>query len=140
MKLYIDSNIIISYLKSEFGGVTKAQSIRVKDFLSNSSMKKFTFIFSDLTYFEIKKIAYFSEQEVNGLMKKFKINIEEVKTDKETFEKAEKVKQEIKIHYPDNIHVALALKSKANAIITWNLKDFLKAKKLIKVLTPSDLN
>jgi len=136
MRFYLDSNILITYIKSEFGGVTKAHSIRTKDFLVKTSVDKDVLILSDLTFEEIEKITYLTRKEIKELLNKFQIRHEETETTKETIEKSKQVKKDCRIHFPDNIHVALAIQSKADYMITWNQKDFNKTKKLIENKTP----
>jgi hypothetical protein len=42
------------------------------------------------------------------------------------------------VHYPDSLHVAFAIKSNCDCIVTFNLKDFSPAKELIKIFSPSE--
>ena len=137
--LYVDSNVLISYIKSEFGGVTRAQVIRVKDFLSKCSLSDYELVLSDLTLNEIRKIAYLEEDEVKQLLSGFGIKFKIETTTKGTIELSRVIEKKTGIHRPDSIHVALAVQSKSDFIITWNIKDFVKANIFVKSITPDQL-
>jgi predicted nucleic acid-binding protein len=139
MRLYIDSNVIICYIKQELGGLIKAQVIRTKDFLIKCKNERHILIFSDLTFKEIRKIAYYSQEEVEELLKQYDIPFETIHSNQERIRKSKIRGQEMGVHYPDSLHIQLAIDSKADAIVTWNIRDFENAEKLIKICSPTDL-
>jgi len=139
MRLYVDSNVILSYIKQELGGLIKAQVVRTKDFLINCQKERHIIIISDLTLKEIKKIGYYSQEEVEELLKQYDIIFEIIESNEERVKKAKRIEQEMGVHYPDSLHIQLALDSKADAIVTWNLKDFESAEGLIPIRSPADL-
>jgi len=139
MRLYVDSNVILSYIKQELGGLIKAQVVRTKDFLINCQKERHIIIISDLTLKEIKKIGYYSQEEVEELLKQYDIIFEIIESNEERVKKAKRIEQEMGVHYPDSLHIQLALDSKADAIVTWNLKDFESAEELIPICSPADL-
>ena len=139
MRLYVDSNVILSYIKQELGGLIKAQVVRTKDFLINCQKERHIIIISDLTLKEIKKIGYYSQEEVEELLKQCDIIFEMIESNKERVRKAKGIEREMGVHYPDSLHIQLALDSKADAIVTWNLKDFESAEGLIPIRSPADL-
>lgn len=138
LRIYIDSNVIISYIKSEFGGITVFQANEVKNFFWKCFEKEHVLVLSDLTLFEIKKKVYYSQLELLNLINEFELEYELIKENKEDYEKANQIQRSTKIHYADARHVQLAISSKSDCIITWDLKDFKKVKKLIAVKTPAE--
>lgn len=140
MRLYVDSNVIISYLRSEFGGLTKLQFYKVKEFLSACKIRGHVFIISDLCSKEILENAYSSREEIEEMLKTLGIKFEAVRTAPATAARAREILRSTGIHYPDNIHVQLAVEAKSDAIVTWNTRDFIKAKKLVPCLRPDELS
>ena len=138
MRLYIDSNVLICYIKQELGGITQAQAIRTKEFFVKCRKEKHILIISDFALTEIQKAAYYSREEVEEFLKNFEILFEVIKTNRETREKSNSILR-TGIHRPDNLHVQLAVDSKAEAIVTWNLRDFKKAEDIICCYSPADL-
>ncbi|MFH0986512.1 MAG: PIN domain-containing protein [Candidatus Micrarchaeota archaeon] len=139
MRLYIDSNVLISYIKGELGGVTKAQFYRVKEFLESEEFREDIFILSDLVLDEVNRKAYYSQIEIEELLTKFKINFEFALANENTKIKAKEIERLTGIHWPDSFHVQLAIDSKSDVVITWNTLDFIKADRLVRCLTPEQL-
>lgn len=139
MRFYIDSNVLISYIKQESGGFLRFQAERTKDFLMLSGKLKHTLILSDMTYTEIQRIAYLTQGEVDEVLHASDISIETVCSSKDDAQKAWGMEMETGTHYSDCLHTVLALKSRADSIITWNIKDFERASKSIAIRTPEEI-
>ncbi len=139
MRLYIDSNVLIGYFKDELGGLTQAHMIRVKEFLEQCESGGHIVILSDLVFDEIEKHAYHNEREVLDFLDSFDLKSIVIYGSDEDYQKAKEIGKSTGIHFPDNLHVQLALRSKADAVVTWNIKDFEKVKGIIDVFRPSEL-
>jgi len=138
MRLYVDSNVLICYIKQELGGLIKAQAIRTKEFFVKCRKEKHILIISDFALTEIQKAAYYSREEVEEFLKNFEILFEVIETTREIKEKSNSLLR-TGIHRPDNLHVQLAIDSKAEAVVTWNLRDFKKTENIIRCYSPADL-
>lgn len=136
-RVYLDSNVFISLIRSEIGKPFKPMCQYTEEFFLLCK-NNYCIILSDLTQNEINKITYLSKKEIIEFMKNYNITIAEVKTGKTDKAKSNKIR-ELGIHYPDSLHIALALKAKADCIVTWNIKDFEKAAKLIESKEPTEL-
>jgi len=64
MRLYVDSNVIISYINQEFGGKFEVMNYRVEQFFAICIEDKHKLIISDLTVKEISAHTYLSKNEV----------------------------------------------------------------------------
>lgn len=135
-RYYVDTNVLLSHFNSEVGGITKIQMKRAKDFLEKCAKENHKFILSDLTLKEAEKNSYLTEEEIEQSLKNIGIDIILTETTLPDKKKADKIERETDIHYPDSLHVQLALKTDADIIVTWNEKDFKKAKHLIEPVEP----
>ncbi|MBN2127657.1 MAG: PIN domain-containing protein [Candidatus Diapherotrites archaeon] len=138
MKLYLDSNVFISFIKEE---VDKALNFRYVDsanFFALCRNEKHELIVSDLFFKEVEKIIHLNKQDViEELVNRRNIKI--------YFANKKPVKEQILIivnryavHFSDSVHIATAIENNAKFIITWNKKDFIKANQLINSFTPEE--
>ena len=137
MRYYVDSCVIISYLKQEFGFRYQLQYTRVKEFFAKCHEEGHTIVLSNLTFKEVLKNAYTKENEIEKLFTELRIPYEKVVDSRDIQNKSIQIERE-GVPYPDSKHVAFALFSNSDCIITWNIKDFFKACKHIPSLTPLD--
>lgn len=134
-RYYIDSNIVISYFKSEKGGYTKIQHKRVEELLEKIEKENIDIVLSDLFMKETaKKLKYNTKKEILDLFKTTKVI--QAKTKERDLEKAIQLEKNRGIHSPDSVHVAIAKRLNSNYIVTWNMKDFEKTKDIVKPATP----
>lgn len=137
MKVYVDSNVLLSYFKREFGGLTQAQTIYTESFLINCANNSHKITLSDLTFYEIQKNCYLNQKEVEEILSRLGIGLTLVETTKSDVKKAEEIGRMTGIHYPDSLHVRLAIKSRSSMIVTWD-NDFQNVTRLIRVCKPSE--
>jgi len=137
-KCYVDSNVLLSYFKRELGGITQIQMIRTEEFLVNCSENSHKLVLSDLTFDEVHNNGYLTQDEVEDILDRFGVNFMTVDTTQTDVNKARDIGRRTTIHWPDSLHTRLALKSKSNVIVTWNMRDFQKVARLIDVCKPDE--
>jgi len=142
MRLYVDSNVIISYINQEFGGKFEVMDYRVEQFFAICIEDKHKLIISDLTVKEISAHTYLSKNEVLDFLEGIGLDvgyIEYLPQKKRHIRDHIRKRKEIqRVHRPDDLHVAFALEAKADCIVTWNKKDFEPVEKLIDVYSPDE--
>ncbi|MFH0954800.1 MAG: PIN domain-containing protein [Candidatus Micrarchaeota archaeon] len=134
MRVYLDSNVFISFVKSEIDGAFNLRFVQAEDFFSFCRGKKIGIVLSDHFLFEVAKIAFSDKKSVEKLFLCLGVSVEFVKD--ASSEQAKIVSQKTGIHRADAVHVAAALESNCNAIVSWNKKDMEKAGRLISCFTP----
>ncbi len=139
MRLYLDSNVFISFIRCEIGKGFKLMELKSIDFFDSLIESNHELVLSDLFFYEIEKVIHYSKKEVISFFKKKRINVKIVCFKKNYFSELKKWGF-IKIHRQDRVHFFLALKSNSDSIIAWNLKDFTPAKKFINVMEPKALD
>ncbi|MEW6295669.1 MAG: PIN domain-containing protein [Candidatus Diapherotrites archaeon] len=139
MRLYLDSNVFISLVREEING---SLNILFKDtelFLSICSKKNFSLLLSYWFFKEIEKSVFLQKEEVVELLKSnYAVLIQEIKRGKGYYLEMKNIARETGIRFGDALHIAIALDSKADLIVSWNKKDFLKARSLINCLNPKE--
>ena len=137
-RVYLDSNVFISFVREEIDLALNARYLETERFFAFCKKEKHVLIISDWFLQEVKKVicldkkAVFEEFERLGVAADFineKIDLGHVY----------KISKETGLHYTDAAHVSIALENKADFIVTWNLKDFEKAGKLIKCFSPNGI-
>ncbi|MDD3160123.1 MAG: type II toxin-antitoxin system VapC family toxin [Candidatus ainarchaeum sp.] len=133
MKIYLDTNVFISLLNEEIGFNFRGLNIEARDFFEKIKFKH-TICISKLFLEETQKILFINFDQIYKELNKRNIRFKEVGHAKqETLTKF----ASLKIHYPDFIHAAIAFEN-CDCIVTFNLKDFEKAKPFILILSPTD--
>jgi predicted nucleic acid-binding protein len=117
MKIYVDTNIFIDFVKED---ESKRRFIYTYDFFRKGWKCKFELIISDWTRSELSR--HVKEEDLNLLLNEFKSKnkLHFITHTKEETTKA-KNKNE---HWQDELHLMLAIKSKADMIVTRD-KDFI---------------
>jgi len=135
MRLYIDSNVFISIIREE---VSTGRSLfaEAKSFFEKVAIQEDTVIISWLCIKEVQKITKISENDLLDLIKSKNLKVEFAEKTKfiqtSTYE-------EMGIHFPDSLNVAIAIQEKCDCIITFNAKDFEPITGKIMVLEPNQL-
>ena len=132
MRLYLDSNVIISLFKEEIGHNLRPLYQEAESFLEKIKIEKDILIISTLAIKEINKICKTQMEDVDSYLKEHKILFEYVQ--KKDFLKTSSFESR-GIHLLDSLHIAIAIANKCDAIITFNKKDFDKQDQ-IAVLEP----
>lgn len=134
MKLYLDSNVLISFLRSEIDRAFNLRFTQTEDFLLLCKSLKIEIVISEFVIFEVKKIIFLEKKDIIEFFEF--LEIKEEYANAVPVEKALEISKKIKVHLTDAIHIATAIESNCNSIITWNKKDFEKASTMIKNYTP----
>ncbi|MCX6803515.1 MAG: type II toxin-antitoxin system VapC family toxin [Candidatus Diapherotrites archaeon] len=134
-KIYLDSNVFISLMKKEIGFGQRGLFVEAEQFFVRVKKTGSVIVLSNFLLSEVESVSFYSKSDVLNLLSGFGIDFEEYNAS--GFVEHKKI-SDLGIHYPDSFHVALAIISKCDCIVTFNLRDFLPAKKLINVLSPED--
>ena len=137
-RIYLDSNVYISLVREE---IDKAFNLRFKDaelFLSLCRKEEIILILSYLFFDEIKKVVGLKRKDIIEFFKNYGIKIEIFYSKKDYSTKVSEIYSNFNLHYPDSLHVAIAIDTDSDLIVSWNKKDFIKTNSLIKCLTPKE--
>lgn len=139
MKLYIDSNVLISLVRGEITRNIKLLYHETEKFFEFCKRDEISLVISELFLREVKSnIGLNNYEEILEYFNSiFKIKYEcvlfsaEVKARGKEFES-------MGIHFPDSVHAAFALNTGCKYLVTWNKKDFLPIENLIRVISPDE--
>lgn len=134
MRLYLDSNVFIAVIRSEVDGAFNPRGLQSEDLFSVCRANKIELVLSDIFLAEIKKKTHFNLNDVNDFFDGIKVKIHWVRT--ASSKHSLQISQQTGIHFLDAVHVANAIESGCESIITWNKKDFEKTGKLISFFNP----
>lgn len=136
MRLYLDSNVLISYVRDEMDHAFNLQYKDCEEFFSLCRTAKLELVISELFLQEVKKIVSLEKKDIEELFDLLGIQIVLFgETDKR---KAIQISKETGIHEGDATHIVNAVESDSYCIITWNKKDFGKASRIISCYTPNE--
>ncbi len=142
MRLYTDSNVVISYINQESGGKFEVMDYRVGRFFAVCIEDKHRLIISDLTVREIADHTYLTDDEVIDFLGGLGLDVEYVEY---LPQKKRLIRDCIRknagiqgVHRPDDLHVAFSLEAKADCIVTWNKEDFEPVETLIRICSPDE--
>lgn len=134
-RIYLDSNVIISLVCEEVGAGLKGLFVEARDFLEIVAKNNHLLVLSDLFFYEVKRRTLFERNEVLKYLQELSVNVEIFKAKKKPFLKNIEEKG---VHYPDSLHVGLALQANCDCIVTFNTKDFEVVSNMIKIKDPAD--
>jgi predicted nucleic acid-binding protein len=107
--IYVDTNVFLDYLQQRSSKYLDYQGFAVNLFNRTLSCE-FTLLVSDITLFEIKKVISLPESFLKDILHKVKfVN---------TVSKHKQKSKEISIHFPDNLHCAIALIEGCHLIVS----------------------
>jgi len=125
-KIYVDSNVFISYWDREYGR-------NISDFLEYYSAEvfrrtiscEFKLVISELTLREIRRILRLDEETLYASLNEYRElgKLEILKISKYTWAKAEEIAKRGESHVTDIAHALVAKEADA-LLVTWNLRDF----------------
>ncbi len=136
-RFYLDSNVFISFVREEIDSAFNLRYLDSRNFFAFCAKQKHVLVISGLFLSEIKKVigldskAVFEEFERIGVETIF---VNEVFSAPLVLE----ITKNCRLHRGDAIHVAIALENNADFIVTWNKKDFDKARNYIIGVSPSE--
>lgn len=134
-RVYLDSNVFISLIKMELGRNIRGLFIEVELFFESARKNQHTLVLSDWFFKEVKKFCYLEQTEVLDYFRKLDLPVETIQTPKSINHKEFEKKG---IHFPDSLHVALAVHFRCDCLVTFNVKDFEKANERIVILEPKE--
>ena len=137
-KIYLDSNVFISFVREEIDSAFNIRYVESTTFFDFCSRKKHILLLSILFFKEVQKIIFLSKKDVLEEFNRIKVICFLIERKPNT-ELINKIIKEGNLHYSDSVHVANACENKADFIVTWNKKDFEKAKKFIECFSPKEI-
>lgn len=132
-KYYFDTNVFLNFLLDEKNLFGKNIGTRAFNCFLTGISCKFQIIISSWTLFELKKKV--SNSELQSLLSLLKPKIVKVSHNKEDVDEA---KEKCPEHYEDYLHLILAIKSEADAIITRDV-GFREYENLIQIKLPEQI-
>jgi predicted nucleic acid-binding protein len=141
MKIYVDSNLFISYWDREYGrNIENFLEYVSGEILNRTVSCEFSIIISDLTVKEIKRRMVFSDEELNSSLRIYKDmnKLTVIEGTEAMWSQAKKISNERGVHMSDAMHTVFAKEAGA-VLVTWNVKDFVNVKDLITVRHPREL-
>jgi len=134
VKIYLDSNVLISLIKEEIGKPVRLMYENAKLFFECCKKSKITLTISQLFLDEVKYALPLTEREIlNYFDSIHELNYEFVEITKKDVKKSNK----FNIHKADALHAAIAINNNCDYLVTWNIRDF-KELKEIKIREPTD--
>ncbi len=137
MRLYVDSNVVISYVFQEIGKSNHVMFQEVSLWLEKCKAEEHLLVLSDVALDEIIKKTFLRPSEVFEVLQGNRFQV--VMREKTDYMAASSISLRFGLHSADSLHAAIALRLKCDAIVTWNLKDFEKVASLVKSYAPSEL-
>ena len=136
-RLYVDSNVLISLLREEINGNFRSLFSEASAFFDYARKHKAVIVVSDLFFSEVQRRAYMKKEEILDYLKSVDIKTEQAEFTNQDFPDFRKFVA-IGIHCSDAKHLAVALRLKCDAIVTFNRKDFERAIAFIKIREPGE--
>ena len=134
-RIYLDSNVFISFVKEEIDPHFRGLFAEAQNFFIKAKLNGYVLVLSELFLFETEKRAHFDKKWVS-------IELDKIGVAYEWFTSptnSAPIEISAMIHFPDSLHVVLALESRSEYIVTFNIKDFLPANRWIKVIKPDEI-
>lgn len=132
MRIYLDSNVLISHLREEIGWGFRPLFLEAEAFFDEVRKKQHIIIISRLFLEEVQTKTFLTGNEIILRLDEMQLTHERWNKNSIPFEKHIKAG----IHYKDAVHIANAIDSHCDAIATFNLKDFEPANNEIRILNP----
>ncbi len=137
-RFYLDSNVFISFVREEMDSALNPRYIDSENFFASCRKEKCVLILSGLFFEEVERIISLKKEDIVSEFTRLRITVV-IAEKKPLAASVSKVIKECKIHFADAVHVSIACENKADAIITWNKKDFSKTLRLMLCFTPSEI-
>lgn len=138
MRIYLDSNVLISALRSEIGKNFRLLASEADDFLACvAKSSAIIIILSDFCLWEIKKKIYLDEDSIMEYLNSLSINAERIDSMEDDIREAKKIER-MGVHPQDSRHAAIALRTTCDCIVTFNKKDFEPVQHLIVIKEPAE--
>ena len=120
MRIYLDSNVFISFILQEMGKGQRGLFIEAEQFFAKAASEQHTLMLSPLFFSEVTSRTALSREDVVKSLEKLGLFIEQAEFNNEI-----KVRDLMKkgIHFSDAVHLANALANSCDCIVTFNRKD-----------------
>ena len=139
MKVFVDSNVFISYFQDEFGGGLEFMSYRTAQFLDRTLSCTHNIIISNHVLMEICAITLSSEKEMLDELSHYSDKIKIVNETETDIKNAEILNSKYHVGKADCLFFIIAEREKCECIVTWNKKHFNLFNNKIRILDPSEL-
>ncbi|MBI2529979.1 MAG: PIN domain-containing protein [Candidatus Diapherotrites archaeon] len=136
-RFYLDSNVLISLLREEINGNFRSLFSESSAFFDYVRKYGAIVVVSDLFFSEVQKKLNMKKEDALGYFKSINIKTEQAEFTNQDFPEVRKF-MAIGIHSSDAKHLAIALRLKCNAIVTFNRRDFEKAMAVIRIREPDE--
>jgi predicted nucleic acid-binding protein len=135
VRLYLDSNVLISLVNREFGKAFEFMDQAVEGFFVECGKQGHTLVLSSVFFREVRHSTNLSEQDI---LRNFPdgIRLQIVEATPADFAESSALSKRRGVHFPDSLHAALAIRCKCDYIVTWNLKDYDCVRDLILSVSP----
>ncbi len=137
-RFYLDSNVFISFVREEIDSAFNLRGVDSEDFFAFCRKEKHSLVLSELFFTEVEKVISLKKEAVLEEFNRLKIKVE-VFENKVSENLLSRIIKETGIHLADAIHTAIAIENNANALISWNKKDFMKVYKFVKFFQPNEI-
>ncbi len=136
MRIYLDSNVLIAYLREEMDSAFNLRYLEAGRFFTHCCNKKIILVISDLFLDEVNHVIGLNENDIYDTFKQLEIFFEHISN--EPSQRGDIISKQTGIHFTDARHVANALASHCDAVVSFNRKDFIKTKHLISFMMPEE--
>lgn len=137
-RLYLDSNVFISFVREEIDSAFNLRFLDSENFFAVCKNKKHVLLISNWFLSEVGKIACLDKKAISEEFERHGVNAIFIQ-EKIDFSSVSRIAKQTGLHYADALHVSIALENKADFIVTWNIRDFEKASALIKAVSPNEI-
>ena len=137
-RFYLDSNVFISFVREEMDSAFNLRFVDSENFFALCRKEKCALIISNLFFVEIERAISLKKEDIAEEFKRLKISVV-IAENKPSEKLVSKIVKECRIHFADAVHTAAACENNADAIITWNKKDFVKTQKVMPCFTPGEI-
>lgn len=137
-RLYLDSNVFISFVREEIDSAFNLRYLESRNFFAFCAKQKHVLIISGWFLDEVKTIIFLN---MEAVFEEFqRMGVKTIFVNKAVSgQLVSEISRNCNLHRGDAIHVAIALENKADFIVTWNEKDFDKARSYIVSVSPSGI-
>ncbi len=139
MRFYVDSNVFISYVRSEINHALNLRFLDSGKFFAFCALRAIPIVLSDLFFDEVFSVISLQRRDVHDVLSAANVRFENFGISAAVKNQAQKISTGVQLHYSDALHVASAVASRCSLIVSWNVSDFRKAHRIIGCKTPAEI-
>ncbi|MFH1256254.1 MAG: type II toxin-antitoxin system VapC family toxin [Candidatus Diapherotrites archaeon] len=137
-RFYLDSNVLIAFVREEMDSSFNLHRIDREHFFALCRKQKHEFILPPLFFTEVRKVISLERETVLEEFERLQLKV--AVAEKGPSKKlVSEIARKSGIHLADATHAAFACENQADAIISWNKKDFIKTEMFVKCFTPLEI-